>query len=71
MVTLILVFCAFGNSQTCKEIRPDLVGYGTLIECMRQGQMVAAQALQTEPGLHGYGLSRVRCEWGIPRQSSL
>ncbi len=71
MVALVLVFCLINGGGACKEVRPDLQGYVSVIGCMQQAQFAAAAQLNMRPDLQGYRLTKWRCELGVPKQTTL
>ncbi len=71
MVQLVLVFCLAASATTCKEVHPIFEDPLSLMGCVTQAQLVAAQELSDRFDLQGYQLARWRCEIGKPQDAKL
>jgi hypothetical protein len=71
MIQLVLVFCLAASSATCKEVHPMFEYPLTLMGCVTQAQVVAAQELSDRFDLQGYQLARWRCEIGKRQDATL
>jgi len=67
LIELVLVVCLALSPLECREERP-VVEANSVMACMTQGQMVAAQWLSQHPA---FTLSRLRCEANVPRQERI
>ena len=62
-----MVVCLATSPMECREERP-VVDVNSVMACMTQGQIVAAQWLSQHPS---FRLSRWRCEANVPRQERI